>query len=136
MSFVVQADDAGQPLLARLLVPAPLPVLALAGTITVVHGKAPGALIQRIQTFLRTALAAASEFLEVGRLAGQLPARPVHHHGPASPVSEVAAADVAALAVEVLAAEARELDAAALAQVLLIGVLRRFPGTRSRHCRV
>ena len=98
------------------------------------HGKTPGALLQRVQTFLRAALAAASEFLEVGRLAGQLPARPVHHHGPASPVSEVAAADAAALAVEVL--EARELDAAALAQVLLTRLLCRFSGTRSRHCRV
>ena len=38
VSVVVQADNACQQLLARLLVPAPLPVLALAGTITVVHG--------------------------------------------------------------------------------------------------
>ena len=81
-------------------------------------------------------MAAASEALEVGRLAGQLPARAVHHYGPATPVSEVAAADAAALAVEVLAAKARELDAAALAQVLRTRLLRRFPGTHSRHCRV
>ena len=97
------------------LVPAPLPVRALAGAIAVVHGTALGALLQRVQHLLRAAVAAASEVPEVGGLAGQLPARPIHNHGPASTVGEVAAADAAALAVEVLAAEARELDAAAFA---------------------
>ena len=132
--LVVQADDAGERLLARLLVPAPLPVRTLAVAVAVVHGTAPGALLQRTHHLLGAAVGAVGEALEVSGLTGELPACPIHSHGPALTVSDVAAVDAAALAVEVFAAEARELDAAALAQVLPTRLLRRFPGTRSCHC--
>ena len=101
---VVQADRACELLPAQLIVPTPRPVRVLAVTAAAVHGTALAVLLQRVQYLLHAAVTAGSEDPEVVGLAGQLPARPIHTHGPASTVGEKAAADATTLAGEVFAA--------------------------------